>query len=289
MALDLLILYRGPLSSCNYECGYCPFAKHWESPEELEQDRRALERFVEWAAGRRDDRLGVFFTPWGEALIRPWYWEALARLTHLPHVHRAAVQTNLSCRLDWVERCDRRKLALWCTFHPTESTREQFVARCRELDRRGVRYSAGVVGLREHGEEIERLREELSPDVYLWINAYKDQPDYYGEDEMLRLEAIDPLFRLNTVRHASRGRACRAGHTVISVDGEGTIRRCHFIKQPLGNIYEPGFERVLYERDCTNATCGCHIGYVHLNHLELHGVFGDGVLERIPAKAIWRR
>ena len=25
------ILYRGPLSSCNYGCEYCPFAKHAES------------------------------------------------------------------------------------------------------------------------------------------------------------------------------------------------------------------------------------------------------------------
>jgi MoaA/NifB/PqqE/SkfB family radical SAM enzyme len=145
------------------------------------------------------------------------------------------------------------------------------------------------VGVREHFQEIERLREELSPDVYLWINAYKDQPDYYGEEELLRLAAVDPLFRLNTVRHASRGRPCRAGQTVISVDGEGTIRRCHFIQQPLGNIYEPGFEFALQPRACTNETCGCHIGYVHLNHLELDRVFGDGVLERIPALPIWRR
>ena len=25
--MNLSILYRGPLSSCNYACGYCPFAK----------------------------------------------------------------------------------------------------------------------------------------------------------------------------------------------------------------------------------------------------------------------
>jgi hypothetical protein len=34
---------------------------------------------------------------------------------------------------------------------------------------------------------------------------------------------------------------------------------------------------------CGNATCGCHIGYVHMDELKLYEVFGEGVLERIPA------
>ncbi|MEO0844412.1 MAG: radical SAM protein, partial [Cyanobacteria bacterium J06643_5] len=34
--------------------------------------------------------------------------------------------------------------------------------------------------------------------------------------------------------------------------------------------------------DCSNDTCHCHIGYVHLDYLELDKVFGDGILERIP-------
>jgi hypothetical protein len=74
---------------------------------------------------------------------------------------------------------------------------------------------------------------------------------------------------------------------VISVDGDGTARRCHFIGTPIGNIYEPGFEQALLPRPCTNATCGCHIGYVHMPERGLYEVFGDGVLERIPAEPIW--
>ena len=76
------------------------------------------------------------------------------------------------------------------------------------------------------------------PKVYLWINAYKDRPNYYDEVDVTRLTAIDPLFPINNRYHASRGQACRAGYTVIAVDGDGTIRRCHFIAEPMGNIYE---------------------------------------------------
>jgi hypothetical protein len=289
VALSLSILYRGPLSSCNYACDYCPFAKRRESAAELARDRAALGRFLAWVAARpAEDRLGILFTPWGEALTRRWYRDALVRLTGLPQVVRAAAQTNLSCGLGWVDDCDRTRLALWATFHPTEVARPRFLAKCLDLDRRGVRFSVGVVGLREHFADIRALRDELPPHVYLWVNAYKDRPDYYRPGEAEWLAAIDPLFPMNNRRHPSLGRACRAGHTAVSVDGDGTVRRCHFIRAPLGNLYDPGFEGVLAERLCTNATCGCHIGYVHMPELGLYEVFGEGVLERVPARPVWQ-
>lgn len=288
MALDLSILYRGPLSSCNCACGYCPFAKRHETAAELAHDRDGLARFVSWVEARPPgDRIGVLFTPWGEALVRRWYRHAMTRLSNLPQIVRVAAQTNLSCGLDWTHDCDVAKLALWTTFHPSEVSRQSFLAKCLELLRRGVRFSVGVVGLREHFAEIEALRAELPRDIYLWVNAYKDQPDYYRPGEAEWLSAIDPLFPFNNRRHPSLGRSCRAGHTAISVDGDGTVRRCHFIQSPLGNLYDPNFEQVLTARPCTNATCGCHIGYVHMHELQLYEVFGDGVLERIPAKPLW--
>ncbi len=286
--MNLSILYRGPLSSCNYDCGYCPFAKRQESHAELRNDHRALERFVDWAGSHPEIDLGVLFTPWGEALIRAWYQDALVRLTNLPHVRKAAIQTNLSCKLDWVEACDKSKLALWTTYHPGEVERQNFLAKCHELERRGVRFSVGVVGLHEHRAEIESLRRELPSHVYLWINAAKDRPDQYDADDAERFTAIDPLFPINNTRHASLGRPCNAGHTAISVDGDGVMRRCHFIKEPIGNLYAADFAESLKPRSCVNATCGCHIGYVHLPHLELAQVFGDGLLERVPATPLGR-
>lgn len=280
--LDLLLLYRGPLSSCNYDCTYCPFAKRHETAPELAADRAALERFVEAIAAREQDRFGLFFTPWGEALTRRWYHDALARLTNLPQVWRAAVQTNLSCRLDWIDACDATKLGLWCTYHPTQTDRAAFLRQCSELERRGVRYSVGVVGLREHFVEIESLRTELPPGAYLWINAFKEVPGYYQPGEIERLLQVDPLFRTNTEYHASQGRACRTGHSVLSIDGAGDIRRCHFVRDVIGNLYTPGWEAALEPRPCPRANCGCHIGYVHLTHLQQDAVYGDGILERIP-------
>lgn len=281
--MNLSILYRGPLSSCNYGCDYCPFAKHTETDAEHAEDARALERFVRWVESRTGDRLSVLFTPWGEALVRRRYQQALIRLTNLPQVDKAAIQTNLSCRLDWTDACNKDKLGLWATFHPTQTDRARFVAKCLDADRRGVRFSVGAVGMKDHAEEITALRRDLPPHLYVWVNAYKRIPDYYTPDELRHYTQIDPLFPLNTQRHPSLGRPCRAGHSVVSVDGDGTMRRCHFIREPLGNIYGPDFAAALRERPCTNETCGCHIGYVHLPHLKLYEVFEDGVLERVPA------
>jgi MoaA/NifB/PqqE/SkfB family radical SAM enzyme len=281
--LDLLMLYRGPLSSCNYDCSYCPFAKHHETARELAIDRAALERFVDWVATRPDDRLGLFFTPWGEALVRRWYQQAFARLTHLPQVWRVAVQTNLSCRLDWINACDASKLGLWCTYHPTQIARDDFLAQCARLTAMNVRHSVGVVGVREHFDDIADLRAALPPTTYLWINAFKEVADYYDEQELESLLQIDPLFATNAQQHASEGRACQAGQTAVTIDGHGDIRRCHFLRDVIGNVYQPGWEAALQERPCTRATCGCHIGYVHLEHLRQHEVYGAGILERIPS------
>lgn len=288
MALDLTLLYRGPLSSCNYDCHYCPFAKHHETAAELRVDREALERFSRWIVDHPTIQLSVFFTPWGEALTRRWYRDTIELLSHQEHVRKLSIQTNLSCETSWLSRCRIDRVGLWCTWHPEQIAREAFVKQCQKLDAIGCRYSVGVVGLNESFDPTQALRRELSPEVYLWVNAYKDVENYYSADEISRWRSIDPLFELNRQDHPSLGQPCRTGKSVVSVDGDGTIRRCHFIREPIGNLYDESFAAALVERRCTNQTCGCHIGYVHMEHLNLDRIFGDGILERIPVETVWK-
>jgi hypothetical protein len=288
--MSLTILYRGPLSSCNYGCDYCPFAKHHETDEEHAVDAAKLERFVTWCEAfplaAQKGSLRVFFTPWGEALTQRRYHQALARLTRLPHLEKAAVQTNLSARLDWLDDVEVSKLGLWATFHPAWAQRARFVASCLELHRRGVSFSVGVVGLPTVVEELRALRAELPPDVYVWVNAVKSLAPQYSSEVLAAFTAVDPLFRTNLAAHPSLGRACAGGDEVISVDGDGVARTCHFIRAPIGNLYDEGFAAALTPRPCSAQTCGCHIGYVHLEYLGLGQVFGSGILERVPARGV---
>jgi MoaA/NifB/PqqE/SkfB family radical SAM enzyme len=279
--VDLTLLYRGPLASCDYDCPYCPFAKRRDTGEQLRADRAALERFTDWARQQGGDRLSILFTPWGEGLVRSWYRRALTELSRLPHVRRVAIQTNLSCRTDWLEAADLDTVALWCTYHPGQTPYDRFLGKCRDLAGRGVRFSVGVVGQPEHLDAARRLRADLPGHVYLWVNAAEGRT--YTDEEAGTWTGIDPLFPYSRHPHASAGLPCRTGESVVSVDGAGTVRRCHFVPAPLGNLYDGSFRAALRPRPCPLTACDCHIGYVHLNTLPLYDVFAGGVLERVPA------
>ena len=238
---DLTILYRGPLSSCNYDCSYCPFAKRHEDSEQLMTDRKALERFVDWAASYTDGKLSVFFTPWGEALTRRWYHTAIQRLSRLPSIRKVAAQTNLSWTIDWLDECDVSKVGLWCTYHASQVTRDNFLEQCQRLRQRKVSHSVGMVATPNDYEEIEAMRSALPSDTYLWLNAFdigNGQKYAYSQSELERLELIDCHFRSNTINHLSYGRLCHSGSSYFSVNGEGDVRRCHFVEEHLGNLSE---------------------------------------------------
>lgn len=280
--MHLSILYRGRLSSCNYDCPYCPFAKTYDSRAALRRDAEDLARFVEWAGGQ-DRTLSVLFTPWGEGLVRRHYRDAMVRLSHLPGVRRVAIQTNLCVGTRWLDDANLSSLALWCTYHPGQVTRAAFLARCRELARRGVRHSVGMVAMLEHLDEIEAMRAELPDSIPLWINAYDERPPgYYSDAQVERLQRIDKHFRFNLEPPPSAGAPCHTGESVVSVDGDGNVKRCHFVAEPLGNLYDGSFAARLRERVCPNQRCDCFIGYVHRKDLPFQRDYSAGVLERIP-------
>lgn len=282
----LTLLYRGTLSSCNYSCAYCPFGKRRESRATLARDAAEVARFVEWGSAQTDP-LRLLFTPWGEALVRRHYREAMLALAQMPHVHQVAVQTNLSAPLDWLARAPAGKLALWCTYHPGQTSLERFVERCRRLKAMGVPHSVGVVAMREHLAAIEALRAALPPTSHVWLNAYDRRgPGYYSADELHRFDELDPWFRHGLEGTASRGRPCRTGEDVFSVDGDGEVRRCHFVPTRLGNLYVDPIAAMSAVRPCTRMKCECFIGYAHRKDLPLNAAFGDGLLARIPITTV---
>jgi hypothetical protein len=275
------ILWRGPLDSCNYGCPYCPFAKRPAARATLDADRAAVERFTAWAIAATGWRLQILFTPYGEALIWPWYQDAMVALSRCDHVELVAIQSNGSGRLDFVERADRARLALWLTWHPSEIARTAFVAKVAALHAAGTRLSVGLVAAPSRLDEAEALRRELPAAVPLWLNAEKPGVRFSDVDRA-RMRAIDPDADLELRRHRSRGLACRTGDEVISVDGGGAIRRCHFVDDVLGNLYQDDLAALLGPRPCPRGACDCWIGYAHLPALgvrERHEP--DGFLARI--------
>lgn len=284
--MKLSLLYRGSLASCNYGCTYCPFAKRTDTREQLARDRAELARFTARLASLTAHRWRILFTPWGEALVRSWYRRAVVRLSQLPHVESVAVQTNLSAPLDWVAQCAPGKPAFWATYHPTEVARAAFVAKAARLHEAGVRISVGMVAVPDALDEILALRRELPASIYLWLNAQQPRRRPYTADELRTLAAVDPQFPLTAQSRRTFGLACRTGESVFSVDGAGTITRCHFVDEPLGNLHDDDWESSLRPRTCPNRRCDCFVGWSHLPSLGLERFFGDGLLERIPKEFV---
>lgn len=281
----LSLLYRGTLESCNYDCHYCPFAKRQDSRARLQRDAAEVARFVDWV-GRQERPISVLFTPWGEALVRRHYREAIQALSHMPHVRRVALQTNLSGPLGWLEGAHQAKVGLWCTYHPDQTSLARFLERCQRLERLGVGFSVGVVAIREHFDAIRALRAALPAGRYIWLNAYDRRgPGYYQAEDLEWLDAIDPWFAYNRRPAPSRGKPCRAGAEVLSVDGDGELRRCHFIPERIGNLYVDALDTILQERACSRMKCDCYIGYAHRRDLPFYADFKEGVLPRIPVRA----
>ncbi|MGX9772513.1 STM4011 family radical SAM protein [Janthinobacterium aestuarii] len=278
----LSLLYRGTLASCNYACGYCPFAKKRDSRATLARDAREVARFTSWVAAQKRD-ISVLFTPWGEALVRRHYRTAMQTLAALPHVRQVALQTNLSGPLNWLQAVEGlEKIGLWCTYHPDQTTLARFLERCARLDTMGVRYSVGVVAMNEHLDAIRTLRAALPAHVYLWLNAYdRRSPGYYSGEDLAWLDAADPWFAQSRRPSPSRGKPCLAGEASLSVDGDGELTRCHFVPERLGNLYVDTLADMLQERRCPRFKCDCYIGYAQRKDLPFQAVFGEGVLARI--------
>ncbi len=258
----LTLYWRGPLDGCTYACPYCPFAKRAYTPANLDADRAALARFVAWVA-EADRAVDVLMTPWGESLVFPWTQAALCTLSHMPHVRCAGTQSNASGPTRWAAAANPDRLSLWLTWHPGEVSAAEFLAKVCAYRDLGVRVSAGVVAQPEHLDAAEALFASLPEGAKGWVNAAKPpraQPEAHHE----RWARLDPNYPLDRRGVRSRGLLCATGETTFLVEGEGTVRRCHLLAEPLGNLYEGALERLVTPRACPRARCDCYVGYSQL-------------------------
>lgn len=276
------ISYRGSLKSCNYQCGYCPFAKRKASARELAADRKALLRFVrrmeeEKFAG------SLLFLPYGEAMIHPQYWEAMARLSRAPAA-AVSCQTNLSFSVgDFARemkgnRGRLEKIRLWCSFHPEMTTPERFADACRSLLENKIVFCAGCVGDPRRVTEIRRLRRLLPPEIYVWINRMDGLNRPYTADEAAEFLAVDPMFSLELRRHKADPARCAAGKSSLFVRADGEIFPCNIAKISQGNLYGGA----LRPPSCRSRACDCYLAYAQREDLAATDRFLPHKLFRIP-------
>jgi len=286
--MTLLVLFRTRLEWCNYTCWYCPWnATAQRVPaEEFQGDEARLRRIVARVAELPRD-VEFFITPKAEYLVLPYWRNAVRDLLALPQVRRVTVQTNLSFDLPaFLDTVDSSKLALWTTCHPTElpdGGLESLFRKWNLLLARGVRFSVGIVGTRENLPSMHRLRARLDPRIYLWVNAYQREPNYYTPEELDEIRGVDPLFDLNNQNFPALGRLCDAGHRALYLDDEGNLRRCFFVGEVLGNLFRDGWVSHEAARPCPKESCHCYVGHMHIVELGFRSIYGEDLAVRIPA------
>ncbi len=301
------ICYRGSLKSCNYRCSYCPFSKHKASVQELEKDRQSFERFCGSIADRVTgfDIGAVFVVPYGEASIHRWYWEGLGRLAGLDSLERVGLQTNLSFSVEeclavfdlysrdanrengreidresdrGISGAARRKLCIWATFHPEMTDMETFVDKCHRLADSGVNLCVGAVGAPQNIALLGRLRERLSPDLYLWINKMDGLGRAYTEEEKRAFLELDPFFGLECGSPAVDAAMCSDR---CFVEADGRIRACNIGRIKEGNWYQSEQEEI-FRPLCGKKRCSCYLAYGGRDDFEGRQFFGAYPIFRVP-------
>ena len=285
--MNLLVLFRSRLEWCNFTCGYCPWNANVTRVDAsaFREDERRVGLVVDRVA-ELPRRVEFFIAPKAEYLVLPYWREAIRRLLAMPHVERVTVQTNLALDLGaFLDSVNASKLALWTTYHPSEideSQREEMFAKWQLLQARGVPFSVGIVGTRENLPAMRELRSRLDPRVYLWVNAYKREADYYSADDLAAIRAVDPLFDSNNLHYPSLGQPCTAGQRAVYLDDAGDLRRCFFVGGVIGNLFRDGWRTLDAPASCPVRTCHCYVGHMHIPDLDFRATYGPLLAARIP-------
>lgn len=284
------LLYRGSLKSCNYHCSYCPFSKHPAAARELEKDKRQWISFVQ-SFTKKAPALNIhalMVVPYGEALIHPWYWEGLARISACTDMDAAGAQTNLSFPIQeslahFVRYSGNlEKLRLWCTFHPEMATAEAFAERCIRLADAGVSLCAGAVGVPEHIRLLQQLRKKLPETIYLWINKMDGQKRPYSQEEQKAFLDIDPYFLQELTPVRADADKCRGR---LFVDENQRLHTCN-LSPALGTDWNTLCSNLLIPRpQCRRRVCSCYLAYAGRSDFAGRRLFGPYPLFRIPIPA----
>jgi len=277
--------YRGSLRTCNYTCSYCPFSKHPKlGQNELEKDKQALVRFVNYMETHIKQRCAVQIVPYGEALIYTYYWKELAVLSSNSQIEAVGAQTNLSFPVDKMLAVYKdaggklEKLRLWGTFHPQQTSMENFLSQCQAVQRQHVLYCVGAVGVPEQIPVLKELRALLPKATYMWINKMDGLKRSYTEAEVQAFSEIDRYFIQELKVHKANPQKCVDS---CFVEADGTMYPCNICRQSMGNLYQPDDNQTMAGA-CQRKRCSCYLAYCNQNEPELQS-FAPYPAFRIPA------
>jgi hypothetical protein len=254
----------------------------------LERDEARFERFVEHFIKQTPEwgTEALLILPDGKALLKPYYWTGMARISCMDTISAVGARTDLSFSIfKSLKAFDgaggyREKLRLCAVFHPELMTLARFLSQCQKLIKENISFSVGVFGTPDNLDMIQELRRSLSPDIYLWIESMAEISYPYSIEEEMAFQSIDPLFSKEWAYRPADKCQCQ---NRLFVESDGKMRLC-----VSGQYMEGNWSRItdgLPALECRQTICsGGYLAYGGRNDYEHAAVFGRYPMFRIPWK-----
>lgn len=245
------------------------------TPVQLEKDKKALFDFIDKIKDFKKPH-AVQIVPYGEALIHEYYWQAMAALSQIETQDYTGCQTNLSFPIEkMLEIYDkyqgkREKLRLWCTFHPSMTTVDDFIEQCTKLKAADISFCAGMVGDPKEIPALLELRQKLPDSIYLWINKMDGLIDSYTSKEIEIFQEIDPYFSLQLKHWKADLTKCRHS-SFYKADGSEYFCNLHASSKHTAD-----------GDGCGRKECSCYLAYCNRRDIDELLFFEPYPAFRIP-------
>lgn len=153
------------------------------------------------------------------------------------------------------------KLRLWCSFHPSQVSKEVFRNQVLAIKDAGIVCSVGAVASVTDYDTLQWLRTHLPPDIYFWLNANERDKKPTSDEINAQFQLLDPLYNLETSLWPANVEFCLGGKKSVFMNADGDLFACNISKIKIGNLYQ----QQCSSPACMARQCHCYLAY-HLRH-----------------------
>jgi MoaA/NifB/PqqE/SkfB family radical SAM enzyme len=214
---------------CNYGCVYCSARKLAHSIEAAHKEEASAEK---WNAALNNLPAATIDLTGGEPFLHVGIYDII---NQLDDKHQLGVTTNLSL-VDLDRLPEKKKISWTLSFHPSQSVNlEDFTEKALLLKQK---YAAVTINYVACATQIERvaaysehftrqnLRFHVDPDMFYYYNAEEKKllSNYVQKDRIIDENSARPY-------------PCRAGINHVHVMPDGTVFKCYYYTESLGNLF----------------------------------------------------
>lgn len=188
---------------------------------------------------------------------------AMAEISRYSHVQAVGIQTNASFNLSTLvatfqhSQGDLAKLRLWCSFHPSQASKEVFLKQILAIKDAGITCSVGAVASVDNYDTFQWLRAHLPADIYFWLNANERDKRPTSDERNSQFQLLDPLYYLETSLWPANVEFCLGGKKSVFMNADGDLFACNISKIKIGNLYQ----QQLSSPACMSRHCHCYLAY----------------------------